>query len=83
MTMENIYNNIKKIIRESTLEGTVCRLSKYITIVFICIFYEDKWLSLFNKYILGYFNISNEIWLALITLSSTYKCNFLGADNKQ
>lgn len=68
MTMENIYNNIKKIIRESTFEGTVGRLSKYFAIVFICIFYEDKWLPLFNKYILGYFNISNEIWLALITL---------------
>lgn len=66
--MENIYNNIKKIIRESTFEGTVGRLSKYFAIVFICIFYEDKWLPLFNKYILGYFDISNEIWLALITL---------------
>lgn len=68
MTMENIYNNIKKIIGESTLEGTVCRLSKYIAIVFICIFYEDKWLSLFNKYILRFLDISNEIWLAFLTL---------------
>lgn len=66
--MENIYNNIKKIIRESTLEGTVCRLSKYIAIVFMCIFYEDKWLSLFNKYILRFLDISNEIWLAFLTL---------------
>ncbi len=54
MTMKNIYNNIKKIIRESTFEGTVGRLSKYFAIVFICIFYEDKWLPLFNKYILGH-----------------------------
>ena len=68
MTMENIYNNIKKIIRESTFEGTVGRLSKYFAIVFICIFYEDKWLPLFNKYILGYFDISNEIWLAFLTI---------------
>lgn len=68
MTMENIYNNIKKIIMESTIEGTVCRLSKYIVIVFICIFYEDKWLPLFNKYILRFLDISNEIWLVFLTL---------------
>lgn len=66
--MENIYNNIKKTIRESTLEGTVCRLSKYFVLLFICIFYEDKWLTLFNKYILRFLDISNEIWLAILTL---------------
>lgn len=65
--MENVYNNIKKIIRESTFEGTVGRLSKYIVIVFICIFYEDKWLPLFNKYILRFLDISNEFWLVFLT----------------
>lgn len=68
MTMENIYNNIKKIIRESTFEVTVGRLSKYFAIVFICIFYEDKWLPLFNKYILTFLDISNEIWLVFLTI---------------
>lgn len=68
MTMENIYNNIKKIIRESTFEGTVGRLSKYFAIVFICIFYEDQWLPLFNKYILRFLDISNEIWLVFLTI---------------
>lgn len=39
------------------------KILKFILLLFVWLNYEDQWITLFNKYIIGYLDISNKLWL--------------------
>lgn len=63
---ENILNYIKK--NDKSLEQILCTILKYFGIIFIWLYYEQKWLSWFDQHVLEYLNISSEGWLLGFTL---------------
>lgn len=63
---ENILNYIKK--NDKSLEQILCTILKYFGIIFIWLYYEQKWLSWFDQHVLEYLNISSESWLLGFTL---------------
>ncbi len=62
----NILDYIKR--NDKFFEQILWTILKYFGIIFIWLYYEQKWLSWFNQHVLEYLNISSEGWLLGFTL---------------
>ena len=66
LVMSNILDYIKR--NDKFFEQILWTILKYFGIIFIWLYYEQKWLSWFNQHVLEYLNISSEGWLLGFTL---------------
>ena len=66
LVMKNILDYIKR--NDKFFEQILWTILKYFGIIFIWLYYEQKWLSWFNQHVLEYLNISSEGWLLGFTL---------------